>query len=285
MGMMKTAMAVVLAGSAFVAAPAMAVDTVSSNDATALGAALAGTGITFTSATLSTDTQNGGFSNGASSVGFNSGVVLTTGNLSCVGSANTMGNCSGVGGVSTLTLGFTATSTQLFFNYVFASEEYPEFVNSQFNDAFSLTLNGTNYANVNLAQLPDDGGVVSINNVNGLTNFSYFRSNSGDSSLDLPIEYDGLTTVLTASAMNLVIGADYTLTFDVRDVGDTSYDSAVFIQGGSVGVVTPPSPSVPEPATWAMMIAGFGLVGYTMRRKIKQSDDAFTAKVRAMAIA
>jgi PEP-CTERM motif len=29
----------------------------------------------------------------------------------------------------------------------------------------------------------------------------------------------------------------------------------------------PPSPTVPEPASWAMMIAGFGLVGAAMRRR------------------
>lgn len=32
-------------------------------------------------------------------------------------------------------------------------------------------------------------------------------------------------------------------------------------------VVVPPVGSVPEPATWAMMIMGFGLVGYTSRRR------------------
>jgi hypothetical protein len=31
------------------------------------------------------------------------------------------------------------------------------------------------------------------------------------------------------------------------------------------------SPAVPEPATWAMMIAGFGMVGFAMRRSRKVS--------------
>ena len=33
------------------------------------------------------------------------------------------------------------------------------------------------------------------------------------------------------------------------------------------GSVTPGEPGVPEPATWAMMILGFGLVGYSARRR------------------
>lgn len=32
-------------------------------------------------------------------------------------------------------------------------------------------------------------------------------------------------------------------------------------------LVPPPAPAVPEPATWAMMLFGFGALGYTLRRK------------------
>jgi hypothetical protein len=39
--------------------------------------------------------------------------------------------------------------------------------------------------------------------------------------------------------------------------------------GGGGFVLLPPSysPAIPEPGTWAMMIAGFGLVGMALRRK------------------
>ena len=36
-------------------------------------------------------------------------------------------------------------------------------------------------------------------------------------------------------------------------------------RGSGTGFGTPP-PSVPEPATWAMMLAGFGATGFAMRR-------------------
>ena len=36
---------------------------------------------------------------------------------------------------------------------------------------------------------------------------------------------------------------------------------------GVLDVAPPPNPGVPEPATWAMLIAGFGLVGFAARRR------------------
>ncbi len=52
--------------------------------------------------------------------------------------------------------------------------------------------------------------------------------------------------------------------------GNSSGDVLGFDQmtiGDARQVVNPPSGAVPEPATWAMMIAGFGMVGGAMRRR------------------
>jgi hypothetical protein len=247
---------------ACLATPALAVDPTPSSDATAMGNALSGTGFHLTGATLTTDTQNGFFTNG-SAIGINQGVVLTTGSLGCVGNSNTVGSCTGAGAGSTLNLAFTLDSDSLFFNYVFGSEEYNEYVGSSYNDFFQLLLNGPGFTNVNLAQVPGGGGPVTINNVNNGSNSAFYNDNSGGA---YPFELDGFTDVLTASATGLTPGANYTLSFIIGDAGDTNYDSAVFVQGGTIGTIQTPPGAVPEPSTWAMMLLGFGAIGAVLRR-------------------
>ena len=68
------------------------------------------------------------------------------------------------------------------FNYVFASEEYLEYVGS-INDAFGFFLSGPNpaggnYVNVNLAIVPGTANTpVTIDNVNDATNSNYYIDN------------------------------------------------------------------------------------------------------------
>jgi hypothetical protein len=127
-------------------------------------------------------------------------------------------------------------------------------------DFFSLSLNGTN-----LALVPGSGDPVTINSVNQFLNTAFYRSNtphsidfpdvesttvltaSTDGSIDL--QYDGLTTVLTASAEGLILGETYDVSFLISDVGDSAYDSGVFIESGSVSFTgaTPENPLLPPP--------------------------------------
>ena len=67
------------------------------------------------------------------------------------------------------------------------------------------------------------------------------------------------------------------LSFNVRKLigGNPSGSNLIVGTFGNYGneraytipVVTPPTPAVPEPATWAMMIAGMGLTGAAMRAR------------------
>lgn len=47
--------------------------------------------------------------------------------------------------------------------------------------------------------------------------------------------------------------------------------------------VGPGAGAVPEPATWAMMIFGFGAIGFSMRSAKRRSDEKFDAKIKRIA--
>ncbi len=107
--------------------------------------------------------------------------------------------------------------------FVYASEEFPEWSGTQFADGFVFLVDGVNYAT-----LPD-GRPVSLlrqeDNIHFMTNGDAF-----DSSIPTVanIEYDGLTRVLQLTAP-LSAGDRNTITIAVGDTGDEIYDSAVFL--------------------------------------------------------
>lgn len=194
-------------------------------------------------ASVSEDQPNmiGYFSGGADSVGFDQGVLLTTGSIFNAPGPNTSGSASGGGAQSSISFSFVANSPGISWNYVFGSEEYEEYVNSSFNDIFSLSVNG-----VNIALIPGTSDTVAINSVNQFLNTEYYRSNTNGA---IDLQYDGLTTVLKASLSGLVPGEEYDISFLITDVGDSAFDSGVFIESGSVAFdgATFETPLLPDP--------------------------------------
>lgn len=173
----------------------------------------------------------------------NSGVVLSTGNVEDTVGPNSSTNQStafgGIPGVEDLAqIDFTfdadATVNNLFFQYVFGSEEFPEFVNAGVNDSFQLLLNG-----VNLATLPN-GQLVNVDNLGPSPDLISNPSGNPDTQLD------GYTRVLDfVGPLNQ--NASNTLSIQIQDVGDSILDSAVFIRGNSIGTAPPPPPTTPIP--------------------------------------
>jgi len=146
---------------------------------------------------------------------------------------------------ATLEFDFKPQSDTMHFNYLFASEEYHEFVNKAYNDVFAFFLSGPKpgggtYDNVNIALIPGTSTAVAINNVNNgyadydetspgnCTNCQYFIDNVGGTTC----EFDGYTTILTAKAPVVQCG-DYHIKLCIADVADDALNSAVLLEANS----------------------------------------------------
>jgi len=216
-------------------------------------AILVGSGITYQNITYAGAPQAlGQFTGGTGIIGFDAGIILSTGNIGFAVGPNEFDDVTAVNDqpgdpdleaiepgtqdAAVLTFEFVPEGNTVTFEYVFASDEYPEYVGSEFNDTFAFFINGTNCATI-------DGGAVSINTVNGGENAAYFIDNE-DGHLDT--EMDGMTVVLTCTA-SVNAGEVNTIKLAIADRGDMTLDSNVFIRAQSFTVPTP-EPTTP-PAT------------------------------------
>jgi hypothetical protein len=68
------------------------------------------------------------------------------------------------------------------------------------------------------------------------------------------------------STYDIATAGNYILAFGVTNWSDSAYDSGMAFSGITVAGV-PVENAVPEPATWAMMLMGFGVVGFALRRR------------------
>ncbi|TYB40220.1 fibronectin type III domain-containing protein [Micromonospora sp. AP08] len=111
--------------------------------------------------------------------------------------------------------------------YVFASEEYPEYVGSQFNDVMAVYVNGKNCSFV-----PGTTTPVSINTINAGENSTYYVDNSTGAA-GYSTSMDGLTVPLTCS-VPVAPGVPVTVRIAVADTSDGIYDSAVALVDGGI---------------------------------------------------
>lgn len=109
---------------------------------------------------------------------------------------------------------------ELHVKYVFASEEYPEFVGSEYNDVMQVLVNGQSCALV-----PGTSSPVAVNTINASTNSDHYVDNS-DGAAGYSTSMDGLTVPLSCNA-KVTPGQEVTVKIAVADTADSVYDSAV----------------------------------------------------------
>jgi len=236
-----------------------------------------GKGITISNATLSGDASAIGFFRnvGGTQLEIDSGLVLSTGRILTGSSQGMNGAASQLASTYlsrsgdpqldallspnlsfdaiSLEFDFIPTGDSVTFRYIFASEEYPEFICTEFNDAFAFFISGPGISgSKNIALVPGTQIPVAINTINsgiiipsgagdiqicnamgpGSPFSNYFVNNRANSRFS----YNGHTIRLHAGA-SVAPCQTYHLKLVIADVSDGSYDSGVFLEAGSLNSV------------------------------------------------
>lgn len=182
---------------------------------------------------------------------------------------------------------FVPNGNELNFRYVFASDEYPDYVCSAFNDAFGFFVSGPGIAGPfsggaeNIALIPGSSIPIAINTVNNgivgfngdatycdaadpnwLSNTIYFNDNT----FGTDIVWNGFTVAMEAT-LDVVCGETYHIKLAVADAGDDWLDSGVFLEAGSF---SSNGQLLPE------LSAGSGVVDDTMMEGCGQVELVFT---------
>jgi len=198
--------------------------------------------------------QAGFFDASGTTFPINEGILLATGNVSLAIGPNDAGGATDNTGVAVdpddpdltaigtasinneaiLEFDFIPSGDSVIFNYIFASEEYLEFVDAGFNDVFGFFISGPGFAGPftdgaeNIATIPGTMTPVTIDNLNDMDFPELYVNN--DRGLD--VQYDGHTVVLSARA-SVECGETYHIKMAIGDAGDMSLDSGVFLEANS----------------------------------------------------
>lgn len=125
---------------------------------------------------------------------------------------------------SYLDVDFIPQASVLTLQFVFASEEYPEFQNSIFQDFVGVWVNGSQ------VDIDVGDGDVDPGNVNTSNNINLFVNNADD---DFNTEMDGFTITLT---LTIFVTPDEinSIRIGIADVADVNFDSSLLIAANSL---------------------------------------------------
>lgn len=292
---MKVQTSAVLAACALGAAvaPAAADAAITTKDATQgataaqLAQTLAGGGVTVSNAKLTgAGEAAGSFGGGAQGLGLADGVMLSSGRIADVKGPNDDGSKGTAFGrpgdadldalidgqtedASVLEFDVVSSRPSLSFRYVFGSEEYTEWIGSQYNDAFAFYVGGQNCARVPMIEV--GLAPVSVNSVNPWSNADLYRDNAEG---QLDTQLDGVTTPLTCAA-TVQPGVKTHVKLVIADRGDGDYDSAVALEAGSLVAGTPTSLAA-KPALLSLKPLGLSL--FEPQATLKKAGAPFAGK-------
>lgn len=237
-----------------------------------LGLGVTATNVTFTGASA---TQIGSFDGTNAGIGFMDGTVISTGNANSLvpGSFNNddFNSFQNVGDLITvaqsvttnpdadlideihdqgvLEFDFVPQSNQVSFNFIFASNEYTTYINSQFNDAFGFFVSGPGISgpfsapagfpngSQNLALVPGTSLPITISTIYPAGTFTgdpaglnpqLYIGNFNQTNLAL----NGYTVPINIS-FPVICGETYHFKFAIADMQDGGFTSAVFLEAGS----------------------------------------------------
>ncbi|PWL24502.1 MAG: hypothetical protein DCO96_13560 [Fluviicola sp. XM-24bin1] len=223
---------------------------------------LVGPGITTSNITFNGSAiQIGRFYENTSNIGLDSGIVITSGNIADIPGGALSTDLGGAGDpdilataqsvtsnpnaglinstfdAGVLEFDFVPTGEVVVFNFVFASNEYTTYINTQFNDAFGFYIdgpnpNGGNYATENLALVPGTTEPITISTIypplngNPGLNEQYYLDNANGHA------WNGFTIPIEIQ-FDVYCDSVYHFKFAVADCQDGILDTGVFLEGGS----------------------------------------------------
>ena len=140
---------------------------------------------------------------------------------------------------SVIEFDFIPATPELNLDFLFASEEYGDFIQCFSYDTFAILLTGPDGSTQNIAVIPDTDDAISVFNISGAGypnvcpgyNLPYFdHYNVFDQQDYSPTSFAGETVVMTATA-TLQVNQQYHLKIAIAET-DNNLDSGVFIKGG-----------------------------------------------------
>lgn len=202
-------------------------------------------------------TSFGSFDRGTSNFPLESGIILSTGNVTNAGNSVFSDNLSdgdlnwetdpdvlNILGIdqtlnaTSIQFNFSTANNFVAFKYLFASDEYQQDYPCTFKDVFAILIRpvGSPDPYINIALVPETTTEISTNtvhpNINGFCdamNEDYFQG------YNLPsTNFNGQSTVLIANTA-VIPNEEYEIKFVIADHIDERFDSAVFIEAEGFG--------------------------------------------------